>query len=249
MFGCADDRHMHARIGVHRIIHTRHNFWTFLLLLWCGWRQKHNYHDRSKKKNHGAFCPMRARWALSMFIFIHIPLRARRALSPWILYSDNALPGSQRKILEYWQRPSGSQLTIWLIVHRYTIWITVYRHTSLVENQKGVDVVQRCSTEDQKGVIAIDFVTESDSALLGLNKTLNNDNALLALNWYLIWVLLHLKIHGMLEMIIYNNTVIQIFSLKKLTTSLFTFEETALLVNILFSLLNNAHNYMAKIYA
>ena len=49
------------------------------------------------------------------------------------------------------------------------------------ENQKGINAVQQCSVESQKGAMAIDFVQQY-SALLVLNRALwNSDNALLVM--------------------------------------------------------------------
>ena len=54
--------------------------------------------------------------------------------------------------------------------------------------QKAVNTVQYCSTEKQKGAIALGFVY-SDNALLVLNGALSNsDYAFLALNWRIMGV-------------------------------------------------------------
>ena len=54
-------------------------------------------------------------------------------------------------------------------------------HILSAEDQKGDNAFQRCTVENQKGAISMDF-QYSDSALLVLNKTsLNSVNAVLAL--------------------------------------------------------------------
>ena len=64
----------------------------------------------------------------------------------------------------------------------------------LAESKKGIDTVQRCFVESQKGAIAIDFVKIALLHFVILNGTSSNSaNALLALNWqyemfmHLIW--------------------------------------------------------------
>ena len=39
-----------------------------------------------------------------------------------------------------------------------TSFISLFIFISSVESQKGASIIQRCSTENQKGAIAIDFV-------------------------------------------------------------------------------------------
>ena len=46
----------------------------------------------------------------------------------------------------------------------------VLQHISSAESQKGINVIQQCSIEHQKGAIAENFVL-SDSPLLVLNET------------------------------------------------------------------------------
>ena len=56
---------------------------------------------------------------------------------------------------------------------------------SLAENQMGINVIQQCSIENQKGAFATDIV--QDSAFLVLNApSLGSVCALLALNWQIV---------------------------------------------------------------
>ena len=61
-----------------------------------------------------------------------------------------------------------------------SVFLCVFSHSS--ESQKGVNAVQQCSVENQKGAVLIELVY-SDSALLVLNGTsLRWINVLLAFN-------------------------------------------------------------------
>ena len=80
-------------------------------------------------------------------------------------------------------RGFASLRVLWTEVSLIFLKMTLLYLSSSAESQKGVNDVQRCSVENQKGAIAIEFVM-SDSALLVLNGTLlNSDKALVALNW------------------------------------------------------------------
>ena len=85
-----------------------------------------------------------------------------------------------------WEEKNSWKVNLWTsIIHKilWEIQFELILHISSVESQQGINAVQWCSVENQKGAIAIDCMY-SDSALLVLNgTTLNIANALLALNW------------------------------------------------------------------
>ena len=61
---------------------------------------------------------------------------------------------------------------------------------SLAESEKGVNAVQRCSIENQKGAIAVDFGQRYHPSASQQDIFEQCSNALLALNWRYIHTML-----------------------------------------------------------
>ena len=105
-------------------------------------------------------------------------LEVLEELQKWALGTDSlcVYPGrrtNKKKINRHWRL-----MMTWISKQTWC-----YILVQSVERQKGVNVVQRCSVENQKGAITVQSLC--DSALLVLNGTsLSSINALLALSWY-----------------------------------------------------------------
>ena len=62
--------------------------------------------------------------------------------------------GRLRKLIQIDEKLLNTKLTSW------SMHLPLLSYNSSAENQKGVNDIQRCSVENQKGTFAIDFVQQ-----------------------------------------------------------------------------------------